>query len=351
MSRQPHFLFKNYTWFVVCLALVACSGPTKEDANQGAIHKPVWPKPPAQARIEFVQDITKPEDIGIMPGLWSRLASIFVGKQETRLIRPTATVVTSDEVLYVADPGQKVIHRFDTRQKQHDMLSPEGDLAFRSPVGLSFDPTGDRVYVSDSALNQIFVIDRGAEYPIPFKTSIGLAQPTGLSFDAVRGRLYVVNTRQHEVLAFNPEGDLLFRFGTRGAGVAQFNYPTQIWSDPTSGELWVTDSLNFRVQRFTKDGQFLSTFSGVGDATGNLARPKGVATDRYGHIYIVDALLNNLQIFNKQGELLLYLGEQGRGIGQFWLPVGIFIDGKNHIYVADSFNNRVQVFRYLEDKG
>ena len=95
----------------------------------------------------------------------------------------------------------------------------------------------------------------------------------------------------------------------------------------------------------------MSTFSGVGDATGNLARPKGVATDESGHIYIIDALLNNMQIFNKKGELLLYLGEQGRGIGQFWLPIGIFIDRKNHIYIADSFNNRVQVFRYLEDKG
>jgi sugar lactone lactonase YvrE len=333
------------------LLLLACTGPTKDDVDQAAIHKPVWPNPPAQARIEFVQNITKPEDLGITPGFFSRLASLFVGKQETRLIRPTAAVTTPEEVIYVADPGLKAIHRFDIKQKEHDMLRPKDAATFRSPVGLTVDAMNDRIYVSDSAMNRIYVIDKQAEYLVPINTNMDLDQPTGLAFDAARERLYVVNTGRHQVLAMTPQGELLSEFGSRGAGAGQFNYPTQIWCDPASGELLVTDSLNFRVQRFTKDGQFISALSGIGDATGNLARPKGVATDHSGHVYIVDALMNNLQIFNRQGQLLLYLGEQGRGIGQFWLPIGIFIDSNNRIYIADSFNNRVQVFRYLEDKG
>jgi DNA-binding beta-propeller fold protein YncE len=331
--------------------LVACSGPTKNDSEQSAVHKPVWPKPPAQARIEFVQTITKPEDMGITPGFWSRLASIFVGKQENRLIRPTAAVVTSDQVLYVADPGSKVVHRYDINAKSYKMMQLDGNESFRSPIALAIDPADDRVYVSDSALDRVYVIDKQSDRVTPFPTSIELEQPTGLAFDSQRGHLYVVNTRQHRIHAFNRHGELQFTFGSRGSGEAQFNYPTQVWCDPTTGEVWVTDSLNFRVQRFTHNGQFISTFAGVGDATGNLPRPKGVATDKSGHVYIVDALLNTLQIFNTRGELLLYLGEQGRGIGQFWLPVGVYIDSSNRIYVADSFNNRVQVFRYLEDKG
>ena len=351
MPRHIPIFNKTLLWLLVCLLFVACSGPTKNETEQAAIPKPVWPKPPAQARIEFVQNIATPEDIGITPGFWSRLASIFVGKKETRLIRPTAAVITSDEILYVADPGHKVVHRFDIKQKRHDMLQLHKNEAFRSPVALTIDNASDRVYVSDSALNRIYVLDKESEDVIPFQTSIELEQPTGLAFDSQRGRLYVVNTRQHRVDAFDRQGELQFTIGSRGSGKAQFNYPTQIWCDAATGELWVTDSLNFRVQRFTQHGEYISTFSGVGDATGNLARPKGVATDALGHVYIVDALLNTLQIFNKNGELLLYLGEQGRGIGQFWLPVGIYIDSNNRIYVADSFNNRVQVFRYLEDKG
>jgi len=350
MYGQVRSESRNFYVLLLCFVLLACSGQTKDTSQQAETVKPVWPKPPAQPRIEFVQNITKPEDVGIMPGFWSRLASIFVGKREVRLIRPTSVVATTDEVLYVADPGLKSVHRLDIGEERHDLLQPADDQTFRSPVSLAIDAQ-NRVYISDSALNKIFMLDKSSDHAIPFRTEVELQQPTGLAFDPVRGRLYVVNTRAHQVLAFDPDGKLLFSFGMRGAGAGQFNYPTQIWCDASTGDLWVTDSLNFRVQRFTSDGEFISTFSGVGDATGNLPRPKGVATDRSGHIYIVDALLNTLQIFSKQGKLLLYLGEQGRGIGQFWLPIGIFIDADDRIYVADSFNNRVQVFRYLGDRG
>jgi len=59
---------------------------------------------------------------------------------------------------------------------------------------------------------------------------------------------------------------------------------------------------------FDKAGQFISTFGRLGDGTGNLSRPKGMAIDQYGHIYVVDALFNNVQIFNEQGKLLLIIG-------------------------------------------
>ncbi len=40
-------------------------------------------------------------------------------------------------------------------------------------------------------------------------------------------------------------------------------------------------------------GNLFLTFSGVGDATGNLPRPKGVATDSSGHVYIMDATVEH----------------------------------------------------------
>ncbi len=350
MRRPLQYGIKSVSWFLVCLSLTACTGPSRDSGEWGDVQRPVWPKPPEQARIEFVQTISKPEDLGITPGIWRRLVSVLVGSEEVRLVRPTSVVMTSGEVLFVADPGSKAVHRFDIRGKDHDIVQLENEGVFRSPVSLAVD-ADDRVYVSDSALNQIFLIDKQASHAIPFETNVELNQPTGLAFDAARESLYVVNTRGHEVIAFNRQGKRFAAFGRRGASVGQFNYPTQIWCDPNSGELWVTDSLNFRIQRFSKNGEFISTLSGVGDATGNFARPKGVATDNSGHVYIVDGLLNTMQIFNQRGELLLYLGEQGSGIGQFWLPIGIFIDRNNRIYVADSYNNRVQVFRYMENKG
>ena len=113
------------------------------------------------------------------------------------------------------------------------------------------------------------------------------------------------------------------------------------------GKIFVTDSLNFRVQVLEPDGRFIHSFGKAGDSPGYFSRPKGVATDSHGHIYVVDALMHAVQIFNAKGELLIAFGEQGQGVGQFWLPNGIFISSDNMIFVADAYNKRVQVFRYV----
>ena len=52
-------------------------------------------------------------------------------------------------------------------------------------------------------------------------------------------------------------------------------------------ELIVADSLNFRIQRFSASGDFLSSFGINGDRPGSFSRPKGVATDSHGHVYVV----------------------------------------------------------------
>ena len=110
--------------------------------------------------------------------------------------------------------------------------------------------------------------------------------------------------------------------------------------------------MNFRVQRLSPHGDVLGVFGRPGDGAGDMARPKGVASDRLGHVYVVDALFDAVQVFDETGRLLLGFGESGQGPAQFWLPAGIAIDDHDRIYVADSYNGRVQVFRYVgEDAG
>ncbi len=344
MTRFFQRLSRTTLFLIAGALLASCAGSPDFSMQEEKNYNTVWPQPPGKARIRFINEISNAADLGIQPGLWSRLAGWFAGEEKQRLIRPTAVVMTTEEIMYVADPGSRAVHRFDTRRKKHELIRLEDGAAFRSPIALAIGPE-NRVYVSDSALNQIFLITDDSKYATPFQTSIELDQPTGIALD--NERLYVVNTLQHEILAFDLEGQLLFRFGRRGAGAGEFNFPTMIWSEPSTRKLWVTDSLNFRIQQFDHNGRFISTFGRPGDATGDLPRPKGVATDRHGNLYVLDSLHNSMQIFNPAGELLLYIGNQGREPGQFWLPTGIFIDNKNHIFVADSFNSRVQIFRYL----
>jgi DNA-binding beta-propeller fold protein YncE len=109
----------------------------------------------------------------------------------------------------------------------------------------------------------------------------------------------------------------------------------------------VTDALNFRVQAFDAEGRFLWQMGRQGDAAGDFAAPKGVATDSQGHIYVADALFDSVQIFRHDGALLLAFGERGTAVGQFLLPGGIFINAEDRIYVADAYNGRIQTFDFL----
>ena len=86
------------------------------------------------------------------------------------------------------------------------------------------------------------------------------------------------------------------------------------------GNIYVCDTLNFRVQIFNKDGKFIGKFGKVGNRIGEFSKPKGIAVDSEGHIYVADAMCDVVQVFNKNGELLLVFGGGGSENGKMWLP-------------------------------
>jgi len=326
---------------VLALALAGCAPPVQTVEDKTPL---VWPSAPDAPRVVFMKAFNRPDDLGIGRGWLQRVGDLLFGHDEARLIRPMAVVAAGD-IVYVADPGAKGVHRFDQKARRYDLIHGVDGAALVSPVGLALGAAGE-VYVSDSALAAVFVIRPGAKAAVPLKLGAQLVQPTGIAFDAESGRLFVVDTAAHRVQVFGRDGALESTIGQRGTAAGEFNYPTLIWRTP-QGRLYVTDSLNFRIQSFDDSGQFLAKFGGQGDASGELPRQKGVATDRYGHVYVVDSLFHAIQIFDEEGRFLLSVGAIGRERGEFWLPTGLYIDADDKIYVADSFNQRVQVLRYI----
>lgn len=306
----------------------------------------VWPEAPAQPRIRYIKSVYSAEDLGIKKSFWKRLGEFITGPSSTRLVRPMAVVVdASSEIVYVADPGTRGIHRFDLRGASYQLLYRENNLPLPSPTGMALG-ADKRVFITDSSLGGLFVATPEVDFLSPVELQSELQQPTGVVFDQETGQLYIVDTSAHAIKVYSAAGDFIRQFGRRGSGPGEFNFPTALWQD-RSGQLLVSDSLNFRIQRFNTRGEFISQFGQAGDASGDLSRPKGVATDRSGHIYVVDSMFHAFQIFDAAGELLFMLGSQGHEAGQFWLPTDIFIAADDSIYVSDSHNQRVQIFRYI----
>lgn len=323
-----------------CL-LAGCGSPVREP-EAGPV--PVWPAAPDEPRITYVRSIRAPDDLGIAKGLLAQLGDLVFGRTEDRLVRPMA-VVEAGGMLYVADPGARGVHRFDSAHGKYDLVSGPDGAALPSPVGLA-KGTGGEIYVADSKLAQILLIEPGGREARPLRLAAPLSQPTGISFDAAARRLVVVDTGAHCLRVFDAEGALVETIGRRGQGAGEFNFPTHVWWSAPD-RLYVTDALNFRVQILSGRGLVLGGFGRHGDGSGDLSLQKGVATDRFGHVYVVDSHFHAVQVFDEGGRFLLSVGGLGQAPGEFWLPTGIFIGDDDQIYVADSYNQRIQVFRYI----
>jgi DNA-binding beta-propeller fold protein YncE len=294
-----------------------------------------------------VRSIAGPSDIGIRKSWFRRAVDNLLGKEESeeRILTPYG-VFARDERIYVTDPGAGVVHIFDMREERYFQIKEAKDEELISPIGIAVEGNGE-IYLSDSVLQRVFVFDREGKYLREIGTPQTLVRPAGIALS--EERLYVVDTHGHQVLTFSKNtGELLSRFGRNGSAQGEFNYPTNIFIK--DGLLYIMDSMNFRVQIFGKDGNFISTFGKLGDGSGDFSKPKGIAVDSEGHIYVADAHFDTVQIFDREGRLLLVFGATGRERGDMVLPAGIFIDARDMVYVADSFNNRVQVFQYLKEK-
>ena len=338
-----YILFAAFTTGIF-LVISGCAKHTVVSSENPDIY---WKSPMGGNRIEFVKAISKPEDLNIRPGILKRLANYIVGRATAAIVSPYGIATDSQGRLYVVDTFLKRVHVFDAERNKY-FFFPADRTMLASPIGIAIDQ-GGVVYITDSKKGLVYIFkDNGKTFLSTIGSGI-FKRPTGIAINPKTSELLVVDTLLSRVVRFDlsnrlPKGS----FGTDGATAGMFHYPTNIFVTLT-GDIIVSDALNFRVQVFSPEGRFLFTFGRIGDEPGTFSRPKGVAADSDGNIYVVDALLDNIQVFDKRGRLLMAFGEHGRRYGEFWLPTGIYIDNNDLIYVSDSSNQRVQIFKYLKE--
>ncbi|KAF0146382.1 MAG: NHL repeat-containing protein [Nitrospirae bacterium] len=329
------------------LLFVACAPVYKANIDYAMSEGILWPGQPEKPRIKYLWSL-----YSLAPRM--SFVDFLAGggdptdpKASRALVMPYS-VYFEGERLYVADSGamRATVINIKTMEVLQLGISGKGELGF--PVGIVADKAGN-IYVSDSDLNKIFVYDKDGKFTGNL-SEVKFVRPAGLAYDKDKDLIYVVDALDHKVYGISPaNGSVRLIIGKRGDGDGEFNYPTHITVDK-DGRIWVTDTLNFRIQGFDRQGKFSSKFGSAGDSYDKFALPKGVAADSEGNIYVVDSSKDTVKIFNGDGRLLLPFGEEGGDRGMFWLPAGIFIDKDDKIYIADTYNRRVQVFQFLGGK-
>ena len=128
--------------------------------------------------------------------------------------------------------------------------------------------------------------------------------------------------------------------------------------------MYVADTYNHRIQRFTPEGKFLSQFGTYGSDPGQLSYPSGIVIDNNNLVYVTESYsiyevikstLNDripsksttnhrISIFTTDGHFIHFFGREGSAVDCFNGPLGMTIDSEGYLYVCDSCNNRVVVY-------
>jgi predicted membrane-bound mannosyltransferase/DNA-binding beta-propeller fold protein YncE len=165
------------------------------------------------------------------------------------------------------------------------------------------------------------------------------------------GSLYVADSRNHRIQHFTKSGELLNSWGSYGdanAGQAAgglFNEPWDVTVGP-DGDVYVADTWNHRVQKFTADGQFITMWGyyGTGETIEAMWGPRSIAVDNQGTVFVTDTGNKRVVVFDQDGNAITEFGSAGMEMGDLDEPVGIALDKDGNIYIADTWNLRVQVF-------
>jgi DNA-binding beta-propeller fold protein YncE len=326
--------------------------PAKAKSAAPAIDRePVWPLPPEPARIRYVTSYRGANDFDSKkkPSGWKTLVfgqDSAAPEVPDTLVKPYGVATGSDGRVYVSDTASRRVFVFDAERRTVTFLGDRQPAKLAKPTGIAVDASGT-VFVADATHNRIFGFAPTGALAIAIGRDGDLESPAGMAIDADRQLLYVADSKKHQVFCYSTaDGSAVRTIGRRGSEPGEFNFPTNVSVDK-EGRLYVTDTLNFRIQSFDAEGRPLGAFGTLGDTPGSLNRPKGIGVDDEGHVYVADTSFNNFQIFDREGQLLLYVGSVGSGPGEFFLPAGLFVDQRNRVYVVDQGNARVQVFQYL----
>ena len=157
--------------------------------------------------------------------------------------------------------------------------------------------------------------------------------------------------------------------GVIGPAQGQFDNPDDLAVD-SAGNVYVADTSNDRIQKFTAAGQFLMQFGTIGAGAGQLTNPNAVAVDSQGNAYVADRSNHRVMQFDSAGVFVRGWGwsvddaagafqvctsasgceigtavNSGTSPGGFFSPEAIAVDAAGDVYVSEfAGDQRVQRF-------
>ncbi|HWP98700.1 MAG TPA: 6-bladed beta-propeller, partial [Syntrophomonadaceae bacterium] len=253
----------------------------------------------------------------------------------------TDSVVDSNGNVYVSDYYNNRIVKFDASGNFLAAYGTQGSGVgqFLKPSGIAIDGSGS-IYVADTYNNRIVKFNdlnnnggleadewkawgTAGSGALQFKLPMGVFVKNGL--------VYTADSYNHRLTVFdssNPDGTWQ-SIGAQGSGNGQFKAPNDIVVD-SQGNIWVSDTLNNRVQKLDKNGSYIQQYAA--------SMPYGISIDQSGAVYVAERQTGLIQCLTNSKTF----GGKGTGAGLFTNPVGLNVDSQNRLWIVDVTTGKVQ---------
>lgn len=257
--------------------------------------------------------------------------------QPGKLHRPRGVAVDTNGLFYVVDSGHSKIQIFHPDGKIKSSFGSNGKLPgeFKDPMGITFDLEGNLIIV-DHKNSRIQIFDSKCNFKSMFGKEGGkegeFDRPYCVTLDN-SGNLLISDAGNSRIQLFTPAGVWLKSIGSRGKEAGQLAYPIGVAVDRANGNIVVCDhGWNAqRIQIYDPNGKPLRVFGRRGTKPGEFSNPWGISVDRNGCIVVADQSNYRIQIFSREGEFLNYLGSK-RTLGG---PLTTLLDKEGNLVVVD----------------
>jgi tripartite motif-containing protein 71 len=274
---------------------------------------------------------------------------------------PRGIAADSQGNFYVADSRNHRVQKFKAEDSQMawsvgELGRAEGDAQklstenlgkFSEPNSVSLDADG-RVYVVDTWNSRIQVLDpKNGKVKKVFTSPDGFWGPREVAVDR-GGFVYVADTGRHRVVKFAPTGERVRVIGSpkgKGSEEGEFNEPIGLALDP-AGNLFVADRLNFRIQVFDANGQFVRKFAVNGWSPDQIDMEPHMAIDAArDRLYVSDGRNRQILRFTLEGKQLTSLSKGENNTDLFRAPIGVAVGPDGSIFVTDAGAGKVLKLR------
>lgn len=278
------------------------------------------------------------------------IRTITPGDQHDAMKTPVAVIVDGQNKIYALDTDDDSVRVFDLNGAQLLAFGKSGKGAEKldSPQGMTVDSFGN-IYIADTGNYKVkkfnhqgqLLTSQGSrgDGPGQFKQMLGMA--------IYKNNLFILDAERNSLQIFSCEYD----------GDAEGKDRPLAASPPATVSFekeirTVVDGLAFDKQLWAlANDQLLAvgasggrSIASRGSDPGKLKNPLDLAFDWSGNFWIADTGNDRLQKFGVDGNLLLVVGKSGSDDAEFDSPAGVAVSASGNVYVADTGNNRVQIF-------